>query len=78
MILVTGGSSTIGRHLNKYIPDALYVSSSDYDLTNQRHVQEMFKTFKPDILVHLAARVGGIQDNIKHPDSTIDKILRSI
>jgi len=67
MILVTGGTSTIGKHLMEYFPDANYMSSSDFDLTSQIDVQKMFKYIKPTIVVHLAATVGGIQDNIDYP-----------
>lgn len=67
MILITGGTSTIGKHLREYLPDGKYVSSSDFDLINQNDVQNMFKYIKPKIVVHLAATVGGIQDNINYP-----------
>tara|TARA_R110000824_G_C15158334_1_gene671661 strand:+ start:471 stop:1379 length:909 start_codon:yes stop_codon:yes gene_type:complete len=67
MILVTGGTSTIGKHLMEYFPDAKYVSTSDFDLTSQSDVRKMFKYIKPTIVVHLAAVVGGIQDNIDYP-----------
>jgi GDP-L-fucose synthase len=67
MILITGGTSTIGKHLREYLPDGKYVSSSDFDLINQTDVQNMFKYIKPKIVVHLAATVGGIQDNINYP-----------
>ena len=67
MILVTGGTSTIGKHLMEYFPDAKYVATADFDLTSQADVQKMFKYIKPTIVVHLAAVVGGIQDNIDYP-----------
>ena len=67
MILITGGTSTIGKHLMEYFPDAKYVASSDFDLTSQADVQKMFEYIKPTIVVHLAAVVGGIQDNIDYP-----------
>ena len=51
----------------EYFPDAKYMSSSDFDLTSQTEVQKMFKYIKPRIVVHLAAVVGGIQDNIDYP-----------
>ena len=67
MILITGGTSTIGKHLREYLPDGKYVSSSEFDLITQTDVQKMFKYIKPKIVVHLAATVGGIQDNINYP-----------
>ena len=66
-ILVTGGSGLVGKYLKKILPDAVYVSSIDYDLTTENGVKLMFLKHNPDIVVHLAARVGGIIDNINHP-----------
>jgi GDP-L-fucose synthase len=66
-ILVTGGTGMVGQSLKKYIPEAEYISSKDYDLTSEEQVKRMFFNTKPDTIIHLAARVGGITDNIKYP-----------
>lgn len=66
-IVVTGGSGLVGESLQQIMPDAIYLSSKDYDLTSQEQVQTMFCDLKPDAVVHLAGRVGGIVDNIKYP-----------
>ena len=66
-ILVTGGSGLVGRHLQDVLPEATYVSSSAYDLTDMKEVKEMMIDFEPNIVIHLAARVGGIVDNINYP-----------
>mgnify|MGYP003629870172 FL=1 len=66
-ILVTGGSGLVGQHLQDILPDAIYVSSSAYDLTKMSAVKEMMIDFEPNVVIHLAARVGGIIDNINHP-----------
>lgn len=34
-ILITGGSGMVGKSLKKYLPDAMYLSSKDCDLTNE-------------------------------------------
>jgi len=72
-ILVTGGSGLVGTALSKILPDAIYVSSSDYDLTSEKDVVDMFEEIKPQRIVHLAARVGGIIDNTEHPVVFFDK-----
>jgi GDP-L-fucose synthase len=65
--LVTGGSGMVGKSLQKLMPDAIYISSKDYNLTNEVEVKKMFEKYKPNKVVHLAARVGGIIDNIENP-----------
>jgi GDP-L-fucose synthase len=66
-ILVTGGSGLVGNYLRKYLPEAIYISSKDYDLTTEKGVKEMFLKYKPKTVIHLAAKVGGIIDNINKP-----------
>jgi len=66
-ILVTGGSGMVGRHLQDIIPNAIYISSVDYDLTSYIQTNQMFYDHKPDVVIHLAAKVGGIIDNINKP-----------
>ena len=67
MVLVTGGSGLVGKHLRDIMPDAVYISSKDFDLKNSERVDAMLQFFKPKVVVHLAARVGGIMDNITYP-----------
>jgi len=74
-ILVTGGSGLIGVCLKKELPYAIYISSQDFDLTNQNDVERMFDLHNPDTVIHLAAKVGGLLDNIEHPVSHLDDNL---
>ena len=66
-ILVTGGNGLVGKHLQDILPDAIYVSSKDCDLTQNYEVHRLMYKEKPDVVIHLAARVGGILDNINYP-----------
>lgn len=66
-ILVTGGSGLVGSYLKNILPEAIYVSSKDFNLTLENDVIKMFNMYNPSIVVHLAARVGGIIDNINYP-----------
>jgi len=66
-ILVTGGSGLVGKHLKDVLPDATYLSSKDVNLLHIESVDNIIGTNKPDIVVHLAARVGGVLDNITYP-----------
>jgi GDP-L-fucose synthase len=72
-VLVTGGSGLVGNYLKKILPNAIYLSSKDYDLTIQEEVKKMYETHKPECVVHLAARVGGIFDNIHHPSEYFEQ-----
>lgn len=66
-IVVTGGSGLVGKALKKYLPNAVYLSSKDFDLTNENQVKSMYEWYKPEVVIHLAAKVGGILDNIAKP-----------
>ena len=55
-ILITGGSSMVGKHLQSLIPDATYISSKDADLRNPMETQWLISSHTPDIVVHLAAK----------------------
>ena len=71
-IIITGGSGMVGRSLKQYLPNAIYLSSKDYNLTSEYDVNKMFETLKPNVVIHLAAKVGGIMDNITKPGETFD------
>ena len=65
--MVTGGTGLVGEHLKKILPEAIYLNSKDFDLTKQLQVKKMFKEIKPNIVIHLAALVGGVHHNIQEP-----------
>jgi len=71
-ILVTGGTGLVGKHLQEILPDAFYLGSKDCDLTDIKMVRWMISSYTPDVVIHLAARVGGIQDNLKYPADYFD------
>ncbi len=62
----------MGHHLVKKLREHGYdhidaISSSDYDLTELVNIRQMYADKKPDIIIHLAARVGGIGFNRENP-----------
>ena len=65
-VLVLGGSGFLGRRLSFFKPEWHYLSSKDCDLTNSIETAELFQDIKPKAVLHLAARVGGIKDNVAH------------
>ena len=66
-ILVTGGSGLVGTYLKEYFPDANYLSSSTFNLLHETYVDQLFQFYNPEIVIHLAALVGGIKDNLTRP-----------
>jgi GDP-L-fucose synthase len=62
-ILVTGGSGMVGHALKEVLPEASFVDSKMYDLRNQLDVGYLFITERPDYIVHLAGKVGGVKAN---------------
>lgn len=78
--LVTGGTGQLGKAIKQAIFEnehlssgskMIYIGSKDYDLTNSNEVREMFLRFKPYRVIHCAARVGGIVENMNYPASYI-------
>ncbi len=71
-VVVTGGAGFLGR----YVTDGLrrrgarYVGvprSAQYDLVHPDGVTRMYEDMRPDVVIHLAAVVGGIGANRAHP-----------
>ena len=70
-ILVTGGTGFLGRRVTRQLAAAgdqfgTTSLSTGTDLTNKEHTLNLFKRIKPDIVLHCAAYVGGIQFGYKH------------
>ncbi|MDQ6732841.1 MAG: NAD-dependent epimerase/dehydratase family protein [Nitrospirota bacterium] len=62
-LLVTGGTGLLGHALRPLCPDAIFVSSREYDLRERREVVTLFQDVRPSQVIHLAARVGGVKAN---------------
>ncbi|HOU00794.1 MAG TPA: GDP-L-fucose synthase [Anaerolineaceae bacterium] len=71
-ICVTGGAGFLGTHLirrlNEHGAREIFVPRyPEYDLVREADIIRMIDTAKPDIIIHLAAKVGGIGANRERP-----------
>jgi GDP-L-fucose synthase len=71
-IVVTGGAGFLGTRLidnlqSRGATDVIVPRRADHDLTDRTAVARLFSETRPDIVIHLAARVGGIGANMRAP-----------
>lgn len=74
-VWITGGGGFLGRTLRRLLPDALAPGSRELDLRDGAVVREFVARERPAVVVHLAARVGGIFANTSAPaDFLLDNL----
>jgi len=71
-VLVTGGTGFLGRHVveelrSRGATSIVLPRSAEVDLTDARATDALVAGEKPDLILHLAAKVGGIGANQRHP-----------
>lgn len=70
-VLLTGGSGLVGRNFLEHPAigefDILAPRSNELNLLDDRAVEAYLREKRPDIVIHAAGRVGGIQANIREP-----------
>lgn len=71
-VVVTGGAGFLGRQVVRKLQETrcreiVIPRSRDYDLVEMEAVKRLYRDTRPDVVIHLAARVGGIGANMKNP-----------
>jgi GDP-L-fucose synthase len=71
-ILLTGGAGFLGRAVaerlaSRGVRDVIIPRRRDYDLTHESEVARLYRDAKPEVVIHLAAEVGGIGANQANP-----------
>jgi len=79
-VVVTGGAGFLGGYVTEGLrkrrcKNILVPKIEDYDLVNVDDIVRMYEDMKPDIVIHLAAVVGGIGANREHPGEFFYKNL---
>ena len=71
-IVVTGGAGFLGRAVCQRLnalgaSEVLIPRRAEFDLTTEKAVDRLYKELRPQIMLHLAAEVGGIGANMMNP-----------
>ena len=71
-VVVTGGVGFLGNFVIKKLKehgatDIFIPTIEEYDLVDPEAIARLFKKASPDVIIHLAAHVGGIGANLAHP-----------
>ena len=72
-VLITGGAGSLGSfvverlHQTDWCVEVFIPRSREYDLREKKAVVRMYEDIRPDIVIHLAAVVGGIGPNQGNP-----------
>ena len=71
-VCVTGGAGFLGKVVvrklqERGVKDVFIPAIEDYDLVKLEDIDRMLKDAKADMIIHLAAQVGGIGANREHP-----------
>jgi dTDP-4-dehydrorhamnose reductase len=86
-VLITGGSGKLGKELSKIFPNSLSPSHREFDITDKKSVQNMFKKDDIDLVIHAAAmtkvriceenKKSALQVNVEGTKNLVDSVIDS-
>ncbi|KAK9876262.1 hypothetical protein WA026_012561 [Henosepilachna vigintioctopunctata] len=81
LILVTGGSGLVGKAIEELVTlqkreneKWIFASRKDANLCDYKATKDLFTKYKPTHVIHLAAKVGGLFDNISNNLDFLDNL----
>lgn len=78
-VFISGGAGMVGRNIREHPAaqawDVLAPTRAELDLERQEAVADFLRDTRPDVVIHCAGLVGGIQANIARP---VDFLVRNV
>jgi GDP-L-fucose synthase len=79
-LLITGGNGLVGKAIQEVLKKSDYTllipSSRECNLENEYETQNYFKRNSPDLVIHLAANVGGLYKNMNEKVQMLEKNVK--
>ena len=79
-VMITGGGGFLGRYITNWFEakghEVIVPRSKEFDLRSPEETKRAFTNYRPDIVIHAAADVGGIGYNVMFPADIFANNLR--
>ena len=81
-VLITGGKGFLGGWVNKELKKRslfkkiISIDKDDFDLTDENDVKSLFKIYNPEVVIHCAGILGGIEYMSEYPGEIFYKNIK--